>query len=141
MLRGEAGNSRLRAARAPQTILLAIAALAGWLAAVPASAQPAQPEAPAGPIRGAGKSATPPSADRTERKELLIVGSTGMRAITDAVIERLTRDYQMPRPNVLPTGSETGFKEFCAGVGATFPDIAAASQRMSRGEYDSCVEN
>src|SRR5258708_36504164 len=107
MLTGEAGNSRLRTARAPQTILLAIAALVGWLAAVPASAQPAQPEAPAGPIRGAGKSATTPSADRTERKELLIGGSSGMRAVPDAVLEPLIPRYPEPAPDVPPPGAGT----------------------------------
>jgi len=138
-----AGNSWLRhtGSSARRTTLLGVAALAGWLAATPAATQPAQPEGATGAIRGAGKSATPPSVDRTDRNELLIVGSTSMRAITDAVIERLMRDYLIPQPIVQPTGSETGFEDFCAGVGAGFPDIAAASHRMSRGEYDTCVEN
>src|SRR5712691_3124602 len=128
-------------ALAARAALLGVAGLAGWLAATPAATQPAQPEGATGAIRGAGKSATPPSADRTDRNELLIVGSTSMRAITDAVIERLMRDYLIPQPIVQPTGSETGFEDFCAGVGASFPDIAAASHRMSRGDYDTCVEN
>ena len=138
-----AGNSWFWRAAAPamRTTHLAIAALACWLAATPAPAQPAQPEAPAGAISGAGESATPPSANLSERKQLLIVGSTGMGAITDAVIERLTRDYLMPQPITRPTGTQTGIQDFCAGVGPAFPDIVAASHRMSRGEFDTCVEN
>ncbi len=128
-------------ALAARAALLGVAGLAGWLAATPAATQPAQPEGATGAIRGAGQSATPPSADFTQRSELLIVGSTSMRAVTDAVAERLTLDYLMPRPIIRPTGTETGFGDFCAGVGASFPDIAAASHRMSRGDYDTCVEN
>ena len=135
------GNSWRRPAAVAAATFLAIAALAGWLTAVPASAQPAQPEPAVGPIPGAGESATPPSVDRSERKQLLIVGSTGMQAITDTIIEHLTRDYEMPPPTILPTGSEAGFKEFCAGIGAAFPDIAAASHRMGRGEYETCLAN
>ncbi len=137
------GNWRSKGAGAlaARATLLGVAGLAGWLAATPAATQPAQPEGATGAIRGAGKSATPPSADFTQRSELLIVGSTSMRAVTDAVAERLTLDYLMPRPIIRPTGTETGFDDFCAGVGASFPDIAAASHRMSRGDYDTCVEN
>ena len=120
---------------------LAIAAVLCWLAATPAAAQPTQPEARRGAISGAGESATPPRVNLTDRERLLIVGSTSMEPITDAVIERLIRDYVMPRPIDRPAGMQTGIKDFCAGVGADFPDIVAASQRMSRFEYGSCVEN
>src|SRR4029077_3979680 len=60
-----------------------IAGLAGWLAATPASAQPKQPEA------GAAAAAPPESVDLANRKQLLIVGSTSMKGITDAVVEHL----------------------------------------------------
>ncbi len=131
-----AENSWLRRAG-----ILASAAVAGWLAATPAAAQPAQPEAPAGAIAGAGESATPPSVDLSERKQLLIVGSTSMEAITGAAIERLIRDYVMPQPTKRLAGTRAGMAAFCAGVGPQYPDIAAASDRMGRGEFDTCVEN
>jgi phosphate transport system substrate-binding protein len=138
-----AKNSRLRRADASamRTTLLAIAAVASWLVATPASAQPAGPEAPAAAIPGAGESATLPSVDLSDRKQLLIVGSSSMEAITDAVIERLISDYVMPEPTKRFKGTQRGIEDFCAGVGADFPDIVAASDRMSRGAYDGCVEN
>ena len=138
-----AENSRLQraGALAMRTTLLTIVVLGCGLAAHPAPAQPAQPGPQAGEIRGAGKSATPPSVDLSDRKQLLIAGSTGMVALTDAVIERLARDYLMPPPIVQPTGTQTGIEEFCAGIGVEFPDLVAASHRMSRAEYETCVEH
>jgi phosphate transport system substrate-binding protein len=38
-------------------------------------------------------------------------------------------------------GSGAGFRAFCEGVGAQFPDIANASRRMKRTEYDMCQKN
>ena len=64
-----------------------------------------------------------------------------MQAFTEAVTQRLSRDYLMPQPVIQPTGTQTGFAEFCAGIGPEFPDIAAASHRMSRGEYETCLAN
>jgi len=65
-------------------------AIACWLAVLPAMAQ--QPDGDALSRKGAGENATPPSLDLSDRKQLLIVGSSTMDAITDAVIERLNRD-------------------------------------------------
>jgi phosphate transport system substrate-binding protein len=121
--------------------LLAILAAASWLLAIPASAQPAKPDAPAGEIAGAGESATPPSANISEREQLLIVGSTSMKAITDAAIARLNRDYLVPHPTEPFRGTRAGLVAFCAGIGPKYPDIAAASDRMDGGEFDICVEN
>ena len=117
------------------------AAIACWLLAVPAMAQSEKPEAPVGEIEGAGESATPPSANFSERNEMLIVGSSSMEAITDAVLERLNRDYLMPHPTERFTGTRAGLTAFCAGVGPQYPDIAAASDRMDNGEFSACVEN
>ncbi len=125
--------------------LLAITAIAGaaiacWLAVMPAMAQ--QPDGDALSKRdGAGESAAPPSIDLSDRKQLLIVGSSTMEAVTDAIIERMMQDYVMPQPIKRFAGTEQGIKEFCAGVGAEFPDIIAASHRMSRSEFETCVGN
>ena len=133
------GNLRLWRTSALAT--LAVVAVAGWLAATSVSAQPAQSEAPDGTVPGAGESATPPSVDLSERKQLVIVGSTSMEPITDAVIEHLIRDYVMPQPTKRFFGTRAGLTAFCAGVGAQYPDIAAASDRMGRGEFEECVKN
>jgi phosphate transport system substrate-binding protein len=126
-------------AAAIRTTSAAISAVACWLAVMPAMAQ--QPGGDVLSRRDAGESAAPPSIDLSDRKQLLIVGASTMGAITDAVIERLNREYVIPPPTKRFAGTEQGIKEFCAGVGADFPDIIAASHRMSRSEFDTCVEN
>jgi phosphate transport system substrate-binding protein len=114
-------------------------AIACWLAVLPAMAQ--QPDGDALSRKGAGENATAPSLDLSDRKQLLIVGSSTMDAIIDAVIERLNRDYVIPQPMKRLAGTQQGIKDFCAGVGADFPDIIAASHRVSRSEFDTCIEN
>jgi len=55
-------------------------------------------------------------------ERLWIIGATSMQAITDAVTERLVRDYVMPQPITKLEGTRTGIRAFCAGVGpAIFP--------------------
>ncbi len=137
-----AENSRLGRAWALATRSAPLlTAVAFWLAAVPALAQPAQPEAPSGAISGAGERATPPAADFAERNALLIVGSTSMKAISDAVIAQLTRDYLVPQPIERFARTRAGLAAFCAGIGPKYPDIAAASDRINGGEFDICVGN
>lgn len=118
-----------------------IAAIAVALGTVAGAVPPAQAQSPPGIVAGAGESATPPSEDLSDRKQLYIVGSSSMQPLTDAVIENLIRDYVMPKPVDRFKGTEKGLRDFCEGVGAKFPDIAAASDRMGRGAFDSCIEN
>ncbi len=121
--------------------LLVIAGLAGWSSAMPASAQPKQPEARSDVVPGGGEQATPPSVDLSDRQQLLIVGSTTLEDVTDAVIERLRRDYEMPEPTRRFEGTRVGIAAFCAGIGPEHPDIVAATDRMSHAEFETCVEN
>jgi phosphate transport system substrate-binding protein len=114
-------------------VLPVIAGLASWLAAMPASAQPKQPEAGAG--------APPASVDLVGRKQLLIVGATPMEGITDAVIKRLSEAYVLLHPTERYEGTRVGIAAFCAGVGPEYPDIVAASDYMERGEFDRCTGN
>lgn len=112
-----------------------IAGFALWLAATPASAQPKQPEA------GAAAAAPPESVDLANRKQLLIVGATSMKGITDAVINHLGDDYVLREPIKRFEGTRVGISAFCAGVGPEYPDIVAAADRMGKGEYETCLEN
>jgi phosphate transport system substrate-binding protein len=64
-----------------------------------------------------------------------------MRSLTDAVVERVVRDYVMPKPTERFKGTQKGLKDFCGGLGVDFPDIAAASDRMGRGRFEACLEN
>ena len=47
----------------------------------------------------------------------------------------------MKTPKIESTGTGGGIERFCQGVGAAFPDIANASRRMKKSEFDSCAAN
>jgi phosphate transport system substrate-binding protein len=111
--------------------LPAIAGLAWWLAAMPASAQP----------QAQGAAASPAGADRAGRKQLLIVGSALMKGLTDAVIKRVSEDYVLPAPIERFEGRKAGMKEFCGGVGPEYADILAATARMDGAEFAACTDN
>ena len=134
---------RLRGERAALAgVMLALPVIAGvawWLAAMPALAQ--QPEAHSGAVAGTGEGTLPASAKPAERKQLLIVGATNMNVITEAVIKHMAEAYVLPEPTIRHEGTREGIAAFCAGVGPEYPDIAAASNRMSRGEFETCLDN
>lgn len=44
-------------------------------------------------------------------------------------------------PTIESTGTGGGFDRFCKGIGAATPDIANASRRMKKKEFDTCVKN
>ncbi len=113
--------------------LPAIAGLAWWLAAMPAAAQPTQGESAA--------AAVPASGDLTGRKQLLIVGPTVMKRLTDAVIKRLSAAYVLPPPIERFDTRKAAIAAFCAGVGPQYPDIIAATDRMDPAEFATCTEN
>jgi phosphate transport system substrate-binding protein len=117
-----------------------VVGVAWWLAAIPASGQHKAPEIGSAVPR-TGKSAPRPLTDLARRKQLLIVGSTSLEGITDAVIKHLAELYVLPQPITQLAGTRVGIAAFCAGIGSEYPDIAAASDRMYRAEFDTCVEN
>ena len=129
-------EKRLHGKRAALTalglLMPAIAGVGWWLTAMPAAAQPNQPEAAA---------ASPESVDLANRKQLLIVGSNSMVGITDAITKHLGEAYVLPEPITRFEGTRAGIAAFCAGVGPEYPDIVAASDRMDRGELETCFEN
>ncbi len=47
----------------------------------------------------------------------------------------------MKAPIIESTGTGAGMKLFCAGVGGQYPDIANASRRMKKAEFDQCQSN
>lgn len=86
----------------------------------------------------AGLSACDSSATRPIR----VVGSSTVFPFTTAVAEAfVTQDKKRATPAIESNGSGAGFRLFCEGVGAQFPDIADASRRMKRTEYDLCQRN
>lgn len=70
-----------------------------------------------------------------------IVGSSTVYPFTKAVAEDFMRANPGIRVTVESTGTGSGMKLFCNGVGSDFPDIVNASRQMKRSEYDSCVKN
>jgi phosphate transport system substrate-binding protein len=140
MARGRSGCARAFVGAALASMVLT----AGVLAATPGAGQdgkaPPQP-ASGGPIVGAGESGVAPAATATDRDQMVIVGSSTVYPFLRAAIERLQRSYVLPAPIIDAVGTTAGIKLFCAGVGAEFPDVAAASRGMQKSEFDTCIEH
>ncbi len=75
------------------------------------------------------------------RKDLKIVGSSTVYPYANAVAQSYAKRYSQPQPKIGMGGSGDGFKAFCAGVGAEFPDITNASRPMKRKEWKLCEKN
>jgi phosphate transport system substrate-binding protein len=71
--------------------------------------------------------------------QLKIVGSSTVYPFTTAVAEAFQRATPGTSVIVESTGTGSGIKLFCDGVGQDFPDMVNASRRMKKSEYDSCV--
>ncbi len=73
------------------------------------------------------------------RKEIRAVGSSTVYPFATAVAETLTKDGKFTSPVIEATGTGGGIKLFCEGIGATFPDVANASRRLKKSEYEDCA--
>lgn len=121
--------------------LTAATVISSLFSPLPSPALAQQPTAATPMVPGAGESATPPVANITDRKQLLIVGSSTVEPYARAAIKALQRDYVMPDPTLDALGTTDGIKRFCAGIGPKYPDIVEASRTMQKGEFDTCMEN
>jgi phosphate transport system substrate-binding protein len=65
------------------------------------------------------------------------VGSSTLYPFATAVAEKVGGKS----PIVESTGTGAGMKLFCAGVGASHPDIENASRRMKLSEFEDCQKN
>ncbi len=72
---------------------------------------------------------------------ILVVGSSTVYPFTTAIAEAFQRSHAGTRVTVESTGTGSGMKLFCAGVGGATPDMVNASRQMKRSEYDACVAN
>jgi len=70
---------------------------------------------------------------------LKIVGSSTVYPFTTAVAEQFQRAHPGINAVVESTGTGSGIKLFCSGVGGQTPDIVNASRPMKKSEYDSCT--
>jgi phosphate transport system substrate-binding protein len=76
------------------------------------------------------------------RDQVRAVGSSTVYPFAKAVAESAARsDPSIKSPIIESTGTGAGMKLFCAGVGAQYPDIANASRRMKKSEFDDCQKN
>ena len=76
------------------------------------------------------------------RDQIAVVGSSTVYPFTTIAAERFVAADPEARPPVIEsTGTGAGMKLFCAGIGAAYPDIANASRRMKRSEFETCRKN
>jgi phosphate transport system substrate-binding protein len=74
------------------------------------------------------------------RDQIRVVGSSTVYPFTTAVAEQYGRAGGKT-PVVESTGTGGGLKLFCAGVGADNPDVANASRRIKKSEYEDCSKH
>lgn len=80
--------------------------------------------------------------DGGSRAQIRAVGSSTVYPFATAVAEQFIRSNPgMKSPIIESTGTGAGMKLFCAGVGVKFPDIANASRRIKKKEFDLCASN
>lgn len=75
-------------------------------------------------------------------REIKVVGSSTVYPFTKAVaVAFIEANDSRKTPVVESIGTGAGIARFCEGAGPAFPDIANASRRMRRAEYDKCQGN
>lgn len=89
----------------------------------------------------AGAAALGGAAVAQSRDQIRVVGSSTVYPFTTAVAEQFGKSGAGKTPVVESTGTGGGFKLFCAGVGVGHPDVANASRRIKKSEFDDCQRN
>src|SRR3546814_7390421 len=69
------------------------------------------------------------------------VGSSTVYPFATAAGEKFAEATGNKTPKIDSTGTGGGFERFCSGVGGDTPDIANASRRIKKKEFDSCAAN
>ena len=81
-------------------------------------------------------------AQNASREQIRAVGSSTVYPFAKTVADSFTTaNAAFKSPIIESTGTGAGMKLFCAGVGVQFPDLANASRRMKKSEYDDCAKN
>lgn len=76
------------------------------------------------------------------RDYIRVVGSSTVYPFTTIVAEQFVNAAPGSKaPVIESTGTGSGMKLFCGGIGAGHPDIEAASRRMKASEYAVCARN
>ena len=80
--------------------------------------------------------------DGNTAREIRVVGSSTVYPFTTAVAEAfVNQGGDRKAPVIESIGTGAGIKRFCDGVGWEFPDIANASRRIKKSEYNFCEQN
>ena len=75
------------------------------------------------------------------RDNIEIVGSSTVYPFSTSVAEQFAKKTGNPAPKVEATGTGGGIKLFCSGAGIDTPDVANASRRMKKSEFETCGKN
>lgn len=75
---------------------------------------------------------------QTSRDYISIVGSSTVYPFSTVVAEKFGKGGQFKTPKIESTGTGGGLKLFCGGVGVQHPDMANASRRIKKSEFDAC---
>ncbi len=79
--------------------------------------------------------------EASARDYISIVGSSTVYPFATTVAEQFGKTTRFKTPKIESTGSGGGLKLFCSGIGTAHPDIANASRRIKKSEYEQCLEN
>lgn len=90
----------------------------------------------AGCGRGERTTEAPKSASRDA---VWVAGSSTVFPFATRVSENVARNTGGVAAKVESLGTGGGIKLFCGGMGETSPDIATASRRMKKSEFDACA--
>ena len=81
-------------------------------------------------------------AQNASREQIRAVGSSTVYPFAKVIADSLAKsNAAFKSPIIESTGTGAGMKLFCAGVGVSHPDIANASRRMKKPEYEDCAKN
>lgn len=73
------------------------------------------------------------------RDQVRAVGSSTVYPFAQEVVQLFQQaNPGMKAPIIESTGTGAGIDQFCKGVGAQFPDVANASRRMKKAEFEKC---
>ena len=73
--------------------------------------------------------------------QIKVVGSSTVYPFATAVAEEFQRANPGTSVIIESTGTGSGMKLFCQGVGSNFPDMSNASRRIKSGELETCNQN
>jgi phosphate transport system substrate-binding protein len=86
----------------------------------------------------AGGGAAKVSGGGGSRNQVWAAGSSTVFPFATRVAETVSKTMGTPAAKVESLGTGGGFKLFCGGSGANYPDIADASRPMKKSEWDKC---